>query len=156
VYCAHALPCCTHSLAAQCTDVPQCTDAFCQPCSAALLLLLQTYTWQEAYQAALQSTFNATLEQLTTAQVGQAGQKAYETDGLTTRQCARLLRSSGVSDAPSLPPDPAANSPPLFKFPSLDTAANYALEAESCCRHAVAFSHNGCFSPLEQICAGRE
>ncbi|KAI7837489.1 hypothetical protein COHA_008680 [Chlorella ohadii] len=27
-----------------------------------------TYTWQEAYQAALQSTFNATLEQLTTAQ----------------------------------------------------------------------------------------
>lgn len=31
--------------------------------------LPQTYTWQEAYQATLQAVFNATLEQLTTAQV---------------------------------------------------------------------------------------
>jgi hypothetical protein len=31
--------------------------------------LLQSYTWQEAYQAALQTYFNATLEQLSTAQV---------------------------------------------------------------------------------------
>ena len=32
-------------------------------------MLPQTYTWQEAYAAALQTYYNATLEQLTTAQV---------------------------------------------------------------------------------------
>lgn len=36
----------------------------CLPCAC-----LQTYTWQEAFAATLQTYYNATLEQLTTAQV---------------------------------------------------------------------------------------